>query len=380
MPSDDRYVAPLVETVRITNVNINDWSVDCVSEYGYKRYFDLQVMSPYFHFSNGEGIYTMPEVGALAWLCRSSQGRFGAPFIMGFQAPYDEKNASFRSGRQTMNPGDIMMRTRDENFMILRRGGVVQIGATPVAQRIYLPLQNFIKDFCENYQLFHFGGEMTWITERDDKTTEGNAQTKLSFKIKSTADEPSHVLELTMGSHGEGDPVKLHLQVFDNATKERKVKADLSITNEGDVVWNIEQDWTLTVKRDLLCLTEEGSITLDSADEGTFSAQNDVLVKSSKANVTVDGAQNATVTAGTQTEIEAPLIKLGSGASSEPVVRGQALATLLTALINQISTFSYIPPPPTIPPTPPIPVIVAPAVTSLIGQITGILSTKSFVE
>jgi len=310
------YTPALVETVRVMNVNINDWSIDCVSEFGFKRYFDIQVMSPYFHFNNGEGMYVVPEAGALAWLCRPSDGKFGAPFLMGFKAPYDEDNASFRSGRQTLNPGDIMFRTRDENFIVLRRGGVVQIGSTPTAQRMYVPIQNFIKDFCENYQLFTFGGEMTWTTERDDQTTEGNAQTRLTYKIKSTSDEPSHVLELTMGSHGEGEPVKLNLQVFSDGTNERVLMADLKITNEGDVIWNIEQDWILTAKRHITMLTEEGDITMDSAGTGTWSGQGDTLYKSKQGMATLDGAKGALVTSGVQAEIEAPLIKLGSAASA----------------------------------------------------------------
>ena len=375
--AEGEYIPALVETVRISNVNLNDWSIDCVSEFGYKRYFDIQVMSPYFHFANGEGIYVMPEVGALAWLCRPSQGRFGAPFLMGFQSPYDEDNASFRSGRQTLNAGDIMLRTRDENFIVLRRGGVIQIGATPTAQRIYLPIQNFIKDFCENYQLFTFGGEMTWTTERDDQTTEGNAQTKLTYKVKSTADEPSHVLELTMGSHGDGEPVKLNLQVYDNGTNDRKLKADLKITNEGDVVWDIEQDWQMTVKRDILCTTEDGDITMDAAGKGTWSAQKAVLVKSSQDEATLDGQKKAVVTSATTAEIEAPQIKLGSGASSEPVVKGQKLVKVLTSLINQIAAFQFVAP---LIPASPAPVVAAPAVSSISGQLTGILSTKSFVE
>ena len=84
------YQAAVVETVRIVNVNVDAWSVDVVSEYGSKRWFDIQVMSPYFHYVNGEGIYAMPEVGALAWLCKGSAGERAESFIIGYQSPYDE--------------------------------------------------------------------------------------------------------------------------------------------------------------------------------------------------------------------------------------------------------------------------------------------------
>ena len=377
---EGEYAPALVETVRISNVNIDDWSVDCVSEFGYKRYFDIQVMSPYFHFSNGEGMYIQPEVGALAWLCRPSGGKFGAPFLMGFQAPYDEDNASFRSGKQSLNPGDMMLRTRDENFIVLRRGGVVQIGATPTAQRMYVPIRNFIRDFCENYNLFTFGGEMTWETERDDQNTtadDGVAQTKLTYKVKSTSDEPSHVLELTMGSHGDGEPVKLNLQVFNDGTDERELMADLKITNEGDVIWDIEQDWLLTVKRDINVLTEDGDIIFNAATDGTFAAQEKILIKSGKAKATFDGLDGAYVKSAKEVEIEAPLIKLGSGASVEAVVRGLKLKILLTSFITDVSTFMF-----TVPliPAAAAPVLTAPKVAKYIADLEQILSTKTFVE
>jgi hypothetical protein len=322
-------------------------------------------------------MYIMPEVGALAWLCRPSSGKFGAPFLMGFQAPYDEDNASFRSGRQTLNPGDMMLRTRDENFIILRRGGVVQIGATPTAQRIYVPIRNFIQDFCENYQLFTFGGEMTWITERDDQTTEGNAPTKLTYKVKSTANEPEHVLELTMGSHGEDDPVKLQLQVYSDGTENRELKADLKITNEGDVIWDVEQDFLVNAKRDMAFITEEGNQTFECAADYLATAGGKMNLES-KGDWTGASEAKAQVVGGTEAEIDAPLIKLGAGAQSEPVPRGQKLASLLSSMITQIAAFTYVP---ALAPAPAaVPVIAAPAVAALAGQIPGILSTKSFVE
>jgi hypothetical protein len=375
--SEGEYVSALVETVRVMNVNLTDWSVDCVSEYGYKRYFDIQVMSPYFHFNNGEGMYIQPEVGALAWLCRPSGGRFGAPFLLGFQAPYDEYNASFRSGRQTLNAGDIMLRTRDENFMVLRRGGVVQIGATPTAQRMYIPLQNTIRDFCENYELYTFGGEMTWIIDRDDQTTDGEALTRFDILAKSKANEPDHVVRVGIGSHGEDEPTKMSIEVYESGADDAELKIDLTLTEEGDVVWDIEQDWMLTVKRDILCLTEDGSITMDAADTGTWSAQKKVLVKSSQDEAVLDGMKKALVTSSTQVELEAPLIKLGSGASSEPVVLGLQLTTILTKLISQIAAFQFVAP---LIPASPAPVIAAPAVASISADLANMISKKSFVE
>jgi len=334
--ADGKYMPAMVEKVRIINVNVDDWSVDCVSEYANKRFFDVQVMSPYFHFAGGEGIYAMPEVGALAWLCKPSSGRFAPEFIMGYMAPFDEDHVSFRSGRQSLNPGDIMLRTRDENFIVLRRGGVIQIGATPTAQRIYIPIQNFIRDFAENYQLFTFGGELTWITERDDQTTDGSAPTKFSLKAKSKANEPLHVAELTIGSHGEGDPTTLELTVWSDGSDSRAEKVQLKITKDGDVTWDVKQNYSMDIAGDYLAIVM-GDAAVNAAGKSTYSSQGAALLKSSADQATVDGLLRAILKSATAATIEAPITTIGpNGSLKTPVNRGTVLLAALTAIFTAI--------------------------------------------
>jgi hypothetical protein len=361
-----------VETCRIINVNIEEWSVDVIGELGNKRYFDIQVSSPYFHFMNGEGIYIQPEVGALCWLCKPSSGRFAAPFIMGFQSAIDEVSTSFRGGRQSLNPGDIMMRTRDENFLILRRGGVVQIGATPTAQRFYLPIRNFIRDFCENYELFTFGGDLTWLTERDEKTTDGAALTKFMLRAKEKADNKGHIATLSIGSHGEDVPTTLLLEVFESGDDGAAVVAHMEITKEGDIKWKIKKSWELIVdEEDITVIATKGAIALDAGDKGTFQSQKDMLVKSASGKVTVDAASDATLKGGVKSVMDAPLVHLGVGAAS-PVIKGDMLVSFLTTLCTTIGTFVCA--------APGSPVAAAPAVGAMTTQLAGLLSTSSFTK
>jgi hypothetical protein len=327
-----------IETVRIFNVNINDWSVDCISEHGNKRYFDIQVMSPYFHFTNGEGMYAMPEVGAVAWLCVPSTGRMVSAFLLGFQAPFDETDVSYRSGRQNLNPGDMMFRTRDENFIILRRGGVIQIGATPTAQRLYVPLRNFIQDFCENYKLSAFGGEMFWETQRDDQTRDGSALTKFYLKTKQKANDPQHIAELTMGSHGEDDPLTIDLTVWTDGTDAREARVSLQITNEGDVAWNIEKDWTQNITGKYT-ITAEGDVSIDTQGAVAITAQGDAALESAGGNLALAATGSAGMTGGTVATVDAPVVKMGEAAVSQ-AVKGTELHALLTALAAAIDAAS----------------------------------------
>lgn len=170
---------------KVVNLNLVNWTVDVVSQFDRKRYFDIQVGSPYMHFSNGEGLSIFPEIGAKCMVCLPSDS--SPPYVSSFIMPVENvdlatadaplgttsqskptassSGASFAGGRPRAKPGDIMMRTRDDNFVILHRGGVLQLGATELAQRIYIPLNNLIMDVSENYAHHNAGGSTLWSVQ-----------------------------------------------------------------------------------------------------------------------------------------------------------------------------------------------------------------------
>jgi len=343
---EDRFINPVIESARVLNVNINEWSVDVATKRSEKTYFDIQVMTPYFHFANGEGIYVMPEVGSMVWVCKPSEGRMSSAFVLGFQAPYDEDNDSYRCRRQNLNPGDIMMRTRDENFLILRRGGVVQIGSTPTAQRIYVPIQNFIRDFCESYQMFTFGGELTWIVERTDQTVTGDAPTKFSLRAKEKANDPEFIADLTIGSHGEGDKTTLDLVVRDSGLTGAQLKARMTITKEGDVAWEIKKDYTIQV---------DGEYDLDVGKSISMKAGEEVKAEAG-TNMELKAGSVLKSSAGASSELTSPSHKLkcpdinlgdvgGQPAAKAPPVSGalSALAASVDSLVGGAATVAIQP-------------------------------------
>jgi hypothetical protein len=336
---EDRYVVPTIETVRVVNVNIDNWSVDVISEFASKRYFDIQVMSPYFHYANGEGIYVVPEVGALAWLCRPSAGRFGAPFIMGFQAPFDTANANFSSGRQALNAGDIMMRTRDENFIILRRGGVIQIGATPTCQTLYVPIRNMIRHFCENFELNTFGGELLWSVDRTDKTTDGSAPTTLYLNVKERANDPAHVAKISLGSQGEGDATILTLSIFDSGKKDAAKVIGLTMTKDGQVAWDIRKSLDVVVKESISFATEEKDISFDSGKDFVALAKANMNLEA-QGNITQTAAGHLDIAGQNGTVIGGATVKVGGAGANFQMVRGPELTKYLDLLVGWVTTIS----------------------------------------
>jgi len=361
-----------IETCRIINVNIDDWSVDCIAEYGNKRYFDLQVMAPYFHFANGEGIYAQPEVGALCWVCTPSAGRFAAPFVMGFQSAHDEDFDGFRGGRLTLNPGDIMMRTRDENFIILRRGGVLQMGSTPTCQTMYVPIGNMLRHFCEQFELNTFGGELVWDNARTDQTDSGAVLSKLQLKLKRQVNTSKYDVELQIGSHGGDDPTRLSLVVNDSGLKDNKPVASLAITNEGDLGWTLEKSFGLEVKDSIIFYSKEGTITV-LTDQGDISLQSaaNMTLKADGGDFNAEASANATVKAGAVATLDGPTVNLGANATS-PIIKGDQFVSFMTTFITQLSTLTS--------PISGAPIVAAPALASLTGQLSGLLSTVSFTK
>lgn len=178
---------------KIININLASWTVDVVSQFDQMYLPDIPVGSPYQHYSRGEGFYVLPEVGAKCAVCWP--GDSSPPFLLAFVMPHeidstgsdeapagttsqgDPENqaavtASYSGGRQQGKPGDMVWRGRDGNQIVLHRGGVLQIGATELSQRIYVPLQNLMLDFCENYAMQNSGGSIRWgIQEGGGKTT-----------------------------------------------------------------------------------------------------------------------------------------------------------------------------------------------------------------
>ena len=213
-PSHSAYSPFRCEEATVTDVNRVAYTVNVTTTHSSKDVVDIQCMVPYHHYLNGEGAHHLPEVGAKCFLAWPSDNC--PPFIMGYigaaselysddgdpiQSSEDgegsDSNASYKSNRPDLNPGDLAWTTRDENFIILRRGGVLQLGATPVAQRIYLPILNFVKDFAENYDLTTFGGDVSWTVGRDEDDPSANAPATYTFHMNEFSQDAKASVRVT---------------------------------------------------------------------------------------------------------------------------------------------------------------------------------------
>lgn len=278
---------------QVLNVNTRDYTVDVVYEsFPYSSHYDIPFMTPYTHQSQGEGLNFMPELGSTCWVCVPSESGRDA-FVLGWMPVAEE--GSYRAGRDLLNPGDIHFSTRDGNFLFLRRGGIVQVGSTPVCQRLYIPIRNVIRDLAENYELTTPAGDMNWTVLRAEDQGDGHVGTFFSLACHEYADDPitNPLALLKIGSHGEGDNTILSLVTRDRGGG--SVKTRLTVSKSGSVDWQVQEDFTLDVTGTLTArikqqMTVTATQSMSFETDQAFSAKGaSALVQGGAAKLNLQG-------------------------------------------------------------------------------------------
>lgn len=301
------------------NVTPSEYTVDAWAEMSGRRYLDIPFMHTYTHYLGGEGIYFMPEVGAPCWVCRPSE-RDKPAFVLGFGSAYDV-DGTYKNFKRNLNAGDIFLGTRDDNFILLRRGGVLQLGGSGLSQRFHLPIGNWIKDFCESYQLATVGGELLWQVQRTEMDADGTQKIVFSLGTREQADDYQQVCTLTMGHHETDPNVACELVVLSDGTQSGAPKVTLTLKKTGEVVWDVQDAFNLTAVGDINLVSSGGNVVL----------------KSESGTATLEGATSAI--------LAAPAVYLGTDGVQDGVAVGSLVAAELAKIATAIGTLggSYTP-------------------------------------
>jgi hypothetical protein len=328
---------------RVLDVNLDRYTLTVAPQFIKHPQSDIPFSVPYQHYENGEGMYFMPEVGSLCWLCYTSQG--GKPVVMGWSSAQDETTGSFRAKKMSLNPGDMYLGTRDENFLILRRGGVVQIGGGPLAQRIFLPINNTIKDFCENYGLHSIGGDLEWNVRRSAETTDGRRPASLSIMAKEFSDDPEPIAELEIGSHEGDDTSILSLLIRDSGQTGAAKKVELYLRKNGNVEWVVTGDvsWEVAGK---YTVHSKGDASMSTDSTLKLSALQQALLMG-KNGVVVDGQSGDVSLRGQKVNIVPQAFVAGAG-PSDAVAKATPLMLWLASHVHLLA--GALTSPPTVPP------------------------------
>jgi hypothetical protein len=238
--SDFEYAQ--IQSGRVIDVDPSTWMMTVRTEVGEKQAYNVPIPSLYTHPFEGEGMHIMPEIGAYVWLAMPSEGDVRA-FPLLYKGLSNEA-ASHQAHRPNMNPGDIVMVTRDRNGMKIRRGGVVEMFSTPLSRMFFLPDSNRILTICENWEVLTLGGSLKWKTAREEEDPDLQKGTKLTLEAKEFANHPHPVATLQVGGQisDEADETQmLDLRVWQNSTidveEEGPLRESMSLTvgREGDL-------------------------------------------------------------------------------------------------------------------------------------------------
>jgi hypothetical protein len=349
---------------RVVNINLVKWTVDVNGQFDRKKYFNIQVASPYMHHANGEGISVMPEVGATCMVCIPSDT--SAPFIMCFimanalanvatadaplgttshgQPAANPTDSSFAGGRPTALPGDIMMSTRDNNFVILHRGGVLQVGATELAQRIYIPLNNLIMDVSQNYEHNNAGGTIKWGIQEGPSQTNYPAQFFQTFRvfandqyadvkitcgdITSPVGEPDGGVALAAAGVGQGNDATTasNCILFEVDVSPKGFTPESGAPNPGAVAASVMK-FTFDRQGNTLYRTE-GNFAMHVTKALTFDVTGGITINTG-GNLSMTATNGVDIGGGPYVSITGKVVRLGPGQT--PVARnGDFVTSTLT--------------------------------------------------
>jgi hypothetical protein len=304
---------------------------------------DVQIASMYCHPSGGEGVYVMPEPGASCYVCFPSDGT--RPFVFAFIMPPTAVEGD-AGGRESLQPGDTILSTRDDNKVILRRGGVVEIGATSLSQRLYIPLTNFVRDFFANYEALSLLGNIRWT---HDDISSGSTKVHYSFDMKEETTDPLPKVVVELSSElGVPEVPVPYLDTkptvgttFNTLASYLRIRVKASDFLSNSYLFEVSKTGDQYIKSDGFMLMECSGTHRVSFKDGwevvgsTSAYQNKVNSTGSRREELTElevTALQRIIEKAPEIVLESIAVKLGGSAAAFKVPRGEALLGWLRAL------------------------------------------------
>ena len=373
---------------RVVNVDLVHYTVDVYSQFDQQRILSVPIGSPYLHSNRGDGLSVTPEVGSKCAVCWP--GDSSPPFVLAFVMPHETvpvtgdadspggtsergdsnqgpSTASFAGGRPKGKPGDIALRGRDGQFVVMHRGGVLQVGSNELSQRLYIPLNNLVMDVAENYAMQNSGGSIRWGLQ------EGEGETTLPAEYKHTlrvyANEKYADLRIGMGRVHDPVPEADDDGITDLAAtgvgKTEPVVCELALAKNG---FKAESGALLPGTGNLVklrfifdragnaFLRMDGNVGVLCKKKLRLRVKGDMEVFAD-SNFSLNVASSAKIAVGGNLEITSPVVRVNDG--DKPVARvGDQVSVTLPPTLLMVS--------PTPPGFAPIPI----GMNSTIGVIT----------
>ena len=226
----------------IVSVNRSKWT--CTVKLDSGTAFETVAIAPIYLNKYGNGIYYFPEVDSMVLVAEVGDKQF----ILGTSYPIDEEKPfesvddivnesdlepAHNGFRPIADPGDYVMNTKGGGFINMKSSGLIEIGASQISRRFYIPINNFIRDLCQSYQLNTAGGNLEFINRVGDEThgfvkefvktnpsdpndvaqekTFTKSPVEFNLNIKEFAEDENDTIQISMGrlKENDGDNSKL---------------------------------------------------------------------------------------------------------------------------------------------------------------------------
>jgi len=187
-----------VKQGQIISVDKEKWT--CVVKFDDGTPEESVAIAPIYLNTYGSGIFYVPETKASVIVAYVGERKFllacsypetterGESSVDEIQVE-GQLEPDHAASRPIFSEGDISMSTKGGGFITMRSSGVVEVGASQVARRFYIPLTNFVRDICANYDLTTAGGNLSFTTRPGDPT-HGTYTSKVKMNPSDPGDVP----------------------------------------------------------------------------------------------------------------------------------------------------------------------------------------------
>ena len=209
------------------------------------------------------------------------------------------------------------------------RGGVVRIRSSGLAQRLYIPIKNVIRDFCERYMLQSLAGELLFeVDPKDSPQPDGERSSRMRLLVREKTNDPQPIGELVIGEQS-GD-TSLSLVLRGSGARNATQVVGLTVDKAGNM--SIVAKANFDVQADAVGLHGKTSAALTS-DRLVRVAAPEVELGQDSGNVTVRGER----------------IKIGGDLAFQKAVLGEALYLWMISVTAKANN-PALPAPVTVPP------------------------------
>jgi len=284
----------------VTNVNPSDWEMDLFVSSTGQTHIDVGIPGTYLH-PDGHGSFCMPEPGAFVWIAEPSHVDEHVTALA--YAALMDTAGTHATGREDldMHPGDQYMGGAGGNRIIVRRGGIIEVRGSPLAQRLYLPIENIIRDIFQNYEMLGVGGHAKWLTGLGEETDAAGVPTVYTMASKRFAGDKMGVVTLTAGNVGmvdENEPdLVFSLAMYDNGEVDQEKTVGIKVTKDGNVDLMFTGNVTGVVKG-TMTYTVEKAVLFRSTEKIVLEVASKFAgnVNSGKIEITPSGIRMASPT------------------------------------------------------------------------------------